>query len=147
MISNEFAGTKSYKNRAHLYRFWRTQGMEPGTYEVVKNTENRFYAIFPEQPEIVIEPEPEVVVEPEAEAVIEPEAVIKPEPKIAPKATYITISSIEKPCEAVRRIANEMYAADSTVTRMQIINACIEAGVATGTARKQYNDWRKKRGL
>ena len=120
-ISNEFAATKTYKNRPHLYRFWLSQGIENTAYAVAQNAEGRYFAIFPQ-------PKPA------------PEA--KPE-----KKAYIYTSSIEKPCETVRRIADEMYEADAAVTRMQIINACIEAGVATGTARKQYNDWRNKRGL
>lgn len=63
----------------------------------------------------------------------------EPKKKAAKTGTRVVeqTSSIEKPCDAVWRIAEEMKGA----ARKDVVKACEEAGVATNTARTQYQRW------
>lgn len=68
------------------------------------------------------------------------EAIPAPKaPKAAKSGTRVVheTSSIEKPCDVVWRIAGEMEGA----ARKDVVKACEEAGVATNTARTQYQRW------
>lgn len=61
---------------------------------------------------------------------------------------WIRISSIPKPTKAVWHIADEMVkaalaAAKPIPSRKEIQNECIRRGIATGTARTQYQAWKK----
>lgn len=47
------------------------------------------------------------------------------------------VSEIDGPCALVWQIAENLNGA----TRGRVINACVEAGVATNTARTQYQKW------
>ena len=56
---------------------------------------------------------------------------------------WIRLSSIPKPTKAVWIIADEMIAADPKATRKAIQEECVRRGIASGTARTQYQAWKK----
>lgn len=69
------------------------------------------------------------------------------EQKVAGKL-YVRLSSIPKPTKKVWYIADQMIldAAQAGLprpTRAQIQDRCVELGIATGTARTQYQAWKK----
>lgn len=56
---------------------------------------------------------------------------------------WIRLSSIPGPTKAVWHIADEMIAADPQASRQQIQDECVRRGIASGTARTQYQAWKK----
>lgn len=69
------------------------------------------------------------------------DAAEAPAPAEAPKKSgYIhEISSLEKPTKKVWHIADSMPGA----ARKDVIEACRRAGIAYGTARTQYQEWKR----
>lgn len=55
--------------------------------------------------------------------------------------THQNSSSIERPTKAVWHIADEMKAANPEVRRKDVIAECMARGIATFTARTQYQQW------
>lgn len=50
-------------------------------------------------------------------------------------------SSISNPCKTVWNIAEKMHAEQPGVRRAQVLEACVNAGIAYYTARTQYQAW------
>jgi len=50
-------------------------------------------------------------------------------------------STIERPCQRVWIIADDMLVANPSVKRKDVMAACVAAGVAFYTARTQYQQW------
>ena len=68
-----------------------------------------------------------------------------PAPKVA-KGTKtavapVNVSTIERPTKAVWHIADEMKAKNPNVRRKDVIAECVARGIATFTARTQYQQW------
>jgi hypothetical protein len=62
--------------------------------------------------------------------------------KIAPRSTAKpNKSAIENPCRFVWEKAEEMHKVEG-IRRKDVLEACVEAGVAYYTARTQYQQWR-----
>ena len=61
----------------------------------------------------------------------------------APGSSKVPVSrsSVVRPVKLVHVIASEMYAKNSDVQRKDVIKACEDAGIATHTARTQYQVW------
>lgn len=59
--------------------------------------------------------------------------------------TRVRKSTVESPSKLVWHIADEMIGANPQVTRKEVIQACIDRGIATFTARTQYQAWFKTR--
>jgi hypothetical protein len=59
------------------------------------------------------------------------------------KDAWVRQSTIEKPVRAVWFIADEMKAANPSVTRKEVQDECVRRGIASGTARTQYQAWKK----
>lgn len=57
--------------------------------------------------------------------------------------TWVHMSSIPKPTKQVWFIADEMIAANPKATRAEIQAECVARGIASGTARTQYQAWKK----
>jgi hypothetical protein len=55
-------------------------------------------------------------------------------------------STVEKPVRLAWAIADEMTAANPSVTRREVIQECVLRGVAVNTAKTQYSAWRLARG-
>lgn len=53
----------------------------------------------------------------------------------------VRASTVVRPVKLVHAIAANMYEADKTVTRKDVISACVAQGIATHTARTQYQVW------
>lgn len=76
-------------------------------------------------------------------AALEEEATPAP---AKPKSGYIRgTSTVDTPCAIVWEIASGMLEANPKVTRKEIMDACMQTGVTYGTARTQYDRWRKAR--
>lgn len=58
---------------------------------------------------------------------------------------WIRLSSIPKPTKAVWLIADEMIAANPQATRKAIQEECVARGIASGTARTQFQAYKKAR--
>lgn len=85
--------------------------------------------------------EEEVPVEEETPA---PEAAEETPAATAKKTGYIHETSwLEKPTKKVWHIADQMKGRP----RKEVIEACRAAGIAYGTARTQYQEWKKANGL
>jgi hypothetical protein len=56
-------------------------------------------------------------------------------------AGWVHKSAVEKPVNRVWAIADEMLAANPEVTRAQVQAECVKRGIASGTARTQYQAW------
>lgn len=56
-------------------------------------------------------------------------------------AGWVHKSAVEKPVKRVWAIADEMLAANPDVTRAQVQAECVKRGIASGTARTQYQAW------
>ena len=54
---------------------------------------------------------------------------------------WIRQSTVEKPVKRVWAIADEMIAANPSVTRKEVQAECVRRGIASGTARTQYQAW------
>jgi hypothetical protein len=54
---------------------------------------------------------------------------------------WVKASSIPKPTKQVWFIADEMVAANPQVTRKEVQAECVKRGIASGTARTQYQAW------
>jgi hypothetical protein len=78
---------------------------------------------------------------------VEVPPTVEPTTSAAPVATVERVreSTIEKPTKAVWTIADEMKAANPTVTRKAIVDECVRRGVAFYTARTQYQRWAKSK--
>lgn len=63
----------------------------------------------------------------------------KPAPKAKREVTHE--STVERPCKLVWQIADDMKAANPKVTRREVLDAAVTAGVAYYTARTQYQQW------
>lgn len=105
----------------------------------------------------VVQAAVEPVVEPIA--AVEPQAVepvVEPDPVAAAVAAHnatlaapalpnangiVRASVVVRPVKLVHAIAAGMYNADPTVTRKAVIAACVAQGIATHTARTQYQVW------
>jgi hypothetical protein len=61
--------------------------------------------------------------------------------KEKPEDGRIHKSRVQSPTKLVWHIADEMTAADSAVTRRQVIEECTRRGIAFYTARTQYQQW------
>jgi hypothetical protein len=57
------------------------------------------------------------------------------------------ISTAEKPTKLVWEIADRMTAENADVKRKDVIDACVAAGIAFGTARTQYQHWFKQKNV
>lgn len=69
------------------------------------------------------------------------QALSVPPPARSGKAN-VSRSTVENPVKLVHSIAASMHAADPNVTRKSIIAACEQVGIATHTAKTQYQIWR-----
>lgn len=56
-------------------------------------------------------------------------------------AGWVHKSAIEKPVKRVWAIADEMIAENPEVTRAEVQAECVRRGIASGTARTQYQAW------
>jgi hypothetical protein len=56
-------------------------------------------------------------------------------------------STVERPVRLMWAIADEMTAANPSVTRREVIAECVRRGVALNTAKTQYSAWRLVRGV
>jgi hypothetical protein len=56
---------------------------------------------------------------------------------------WVHMSSIAKPTKQVWHIADEMKAANPQVSRKEVQDECVRRGIASGTARTQYQAWKK----
>jgi hypothetical protein len=66
--------------------------------------------------------------------------------KEAPKTTMIKVepvakSTTDRPCKLVWAIADEMFGANPNTRRKDVLEACVNRGVAFYTARTQYQQW------
>lgn len=70
-----------------------------------------------------------------------PEVILKPEPE--PETTHIVLnkSSVANPCKRVWDIAEKMHKDRPGIKRAEVLEACVEAGIAYYTARTQYQAW------
>lgn len=50
-------------------------------------------------------------------------------------------STTSRPCKTVWNIADDMFKANPSVTRKEVVAACVQAGVTEGTAKTQYQHW------
>lgn len=62
---------------------------------------------------------------------------------VAAKREILNHSTIERPTKRVWHIADDMLAANPEVRRKDVIQACVDAGIAFFTARTQYQEWYK----
>lgn len=69
------------------------------------------------------------------------QALSVPPPARSGKAN-VSRSTVENPVKLVHSIAASMHATDPNVTRKSIIAACEQVGIATHTAKTQYQIWR-----
>jgi len=65
-----------------------------------------------------------------------------------PGKEIVRVSSVEKPTKMVWHIADEMVAAAQAAgkpapSRKEVQDECVRRGIATGTARTQYQAWKK----
>lgn len=63
------------------------------------------------------------------------------ENKLPSTEGIVRASTVVRPVKLVHAIAANMYEADKTVTRKDVISACVAQGIATHTARTQYQVW------
>lgn len=66
--------------------------------------------------------------------------------KEAPKTTMVKVepvakSTTDRPCKLVWAIADEMFGANPNTRRKDVLEACVNRGVAFYTARTQYQQW------
>lgn len=54
---------------------------------------------------------------------------------------WVRQSTVDKPVKRVWAVADEMIAADPNVTRKEVQAECVRRGIASGTARTQYQAW------
>ena len=64
----------------------------------------------------------------------------------APKTTMIKVepvakSTADRPCKLVWAIADAMFGANPDTRRKDVLEACVNRGVAFYTARTQYQQW------
>lgn len=59
----------------------------------------------------------------------------------APSAPMVHKSSIESPSKTVWAIADMMFASNPSTRRCDVIKECLRVGIATYTARTQYQRW------
>ena len=71
------------------------------------------------------------------------EEIVRRLTKAATFSPRVRLSTAESPVKLVWRIASEMKAANPTVSRGEVVKACEAAGVATATAKTQYQHWKK----
>ena len=73
----------------------------------------------------------------------EVEAADAPKATKAPKkiVAHVNSSTIERPTKAVWHIADEMKAKNHNVRRKDVIAECVARGIASFTARTQYQQW------
>lgn len=64
-----------------------------------------------------------------------------PPPARSGKAN-VSRSTVQNPVKLVHKISAEMHAADPNVSRKAVIAACEQVGIATHTAKTQYQVWR-----
>lgn len=60
-------------------------------------------------------------------------------------AGWVHKSAVLKPVKRVWAIADEMIAANPNVTRKEVQEECVRRGIASGTARTQYQAWKTAR--
>ncbi|MBI5070373.1 MAG: hypothetical protein HZB56_19225 [Deltaproteobacteria bacterium] len=145
---------KTYELRSSAIRAARNAGLADDAFDVIKvwqkgGKSSWRYVAKGESPVATEEssgPADEQGSTPEAQApaLAEPPAAIEVPPVVTePTADRVRESTIEKPTKAVWAIADEMKAANTAVTRKEIVNECVRRGVAFYTARTQYQLWRK----
>lgn len=68
-------------------------------------------------------------------------AKVASNPDTTPQKTVVKKSTVEGPTKLVWEIADQMKFVNPNVRRVDVVNACIAAGIATHTARTQYQRW------
>ena len=71
------------------------------------------------------------------------EEIVRRLTKITTHAPRIRLSTVGSPVKLVWAIASDMRKANPDVPRAEIIKACEAAGIATATAKTQFQHWKK----